>query len=82
MFGVTLRKGSREYFYKVLDNHFAGIKEKYQSHFREQYECFSPNYKVLKDIFEELCVKLKIDKRMQFYQPKVYQQQSILFPNN
>ena len=82
MFGLTLRKGSREYFYKALDYHFAGIKEKYQSCFKEQYECFTPNYKVLNDTFEELCSKFGIDKRMQFYQPKVYQQQSILFTNN
>ena len=82
MFGVTLRKGSREYFYKVLDNCFAGIKEKYQSCFGTQYECFSQNYRVLTDTFEELCIRFGIDKRMKFYQPKIYQQQSILFTNN
>ena len=82
MFGLTLRKGSREYFYNSLDYHFAGIKEKYQSFFNEQYECFSPNYKVLNATFEELCSKLGIGKRMQFYKPKVYQQQSILFTGN
>ena len=82
MFGVTMRKGSREYFYKALDNRFPGIKEKYQSRFGEQYECFSPDYRALTNIFDELCIKLGINKQMQFYRPKVYQQQSILFTDN
>jgi DNA repair photolyase len=82
MFGVTLRKGSREYFYQILDKRFTGIKEKYQSRFGEQYECFSPNYRILTDTFEELCVKFGIAGRMRFYHPKTYQQQSILFTND
>ncbi|MDR0231230.1 MAG: radical SAM protein [Dysgonamonadaceae bacterium] len=77
MFGVTLRKGSREYFYKALDNCFAGFKEKYQSRFREQYECFSPNYKALTETFAEQCAELNIDNRMRFYHPEVYIQQSL-----
>ncbi|MDR1054728.1 MAG: radical SAM protein [Prevotellaceae bacterium] len=77
MFGVTLRKGSREYFYKALEVNFAGFKEKYESQFGEQYECFSPNYRVLNDTFRELCIRLGIDSRMRFYQQKVHQQQSI-----
>lgn len=81
MFGVTLRKGSREYFYKSLDSHFAGIKEKYQTAFGESYECFSPDYRLLTDAFAEQCIKLGIDSRMRFYQPKTYQQQT-LFTNN
>ena len=77
MFGLTLRKGSIEYFYNALDSHFSGIKEKYQSRFGTQYECFSPNAKKLSNTFKELCDKLKIDSRMLFYNPKTYQQQSI-----
>jgi len=77
MFGLTLRKGSREYFYNALDNHFVGIREKYQSRFGERYECFSPSYKALTDTFKELCFKFGIDNRMRFYRPKIYQQQSI-----
>ena len=77
MFGLTLRKGSREYFYKALDNRFAGIKEKYQSRFGERYECFSPNYRALTDTFKEQCDVLGMDNRMRFYRPEVYQQQSI-----
>ena len=77
MFGLTLRKGSREYFYNVLDNSFAGIKEKYQSLFGEKYECFSPNYKDLTHTFKEQCAKSGIANRMRFYSPEIYQQKSI-----
>jgi DNA repair photolyase len=77
MFGLTLRKGSREYFYKALDNDFAGIKEKYQSRFGERYECLSPDYRELTDTFKEQCTELGIDRRMRFYRPKIYQQQTI-----
>ena len=68
MFGLTLRKGSREYFYKSLDGCFPGISEKYRSFFGERYECFSPNYKALNETFGELCAKMGIENRMRFYQ--------------
>jgi DNA repair photolyase len=77
-FGLTLRKGSREYFYKTLDENFAGLKEKYQSRFRERYECYSPNYEILKETFKEQCKKLGIYNRMRFYRPQINQQQTII----
>jgi len=76
MFGVTLRKGSREYFYNALDKNFPGTKENYQNRFAEQYECFSPRYKILQEKLNELSDKLKIDTRMKFYKPEIYRQQS------
>jgi DNA repair photolyase len=39
--GLTLRKGSREYFYEKLDERFPGIKQKYISTFGENYACNS-----------------------------------------
>ncbi len=77
MFGVTLRKGSRDYFYRALDEGFPGMKEKYQAHFGERYECTSPNYRILDETFRELAAKLEISVGMKFYKPIVYQQQSI-----
>ena len=77
LFGVTLRKGSREYFYKALYQSFPGMKEKYQSRYGEQYECYSPNYSTLNNTFKEQCIKLGIQSRMQFYQPVVYKQPSL-----
>lgn len=77
MFGVTLRKGSREYFYRALDHEFPTIKAKYQSAFGEQYECFSYNYRKLSDTFYNLCTKLGIDTKMKFYKPEIYEQPSL-----
>lgn len=77
MFGVTLRKGSRDYFYKVLDRNFIGIKEKYQFYFGEKYECNSLQYKKLMELFLEQTTLLRISPRMEFYNPPTYIQQSL-----
>lgn len=55
--GTTMREGSREYFYSMLDKHFIGMKEKYIKVFGNSYECNSPqNYRLMK-IFHEECEK-------------------------
>jgi len=54
-FGVTLREGDREYFYKKLDEHFPGMKERYIQQFGDSYECRSPNSKELMKIFRAEC---------------------------
>jgi DNA repair photolyase len=77
MFGVTMRNGSREYFYNELDKQFPTIKEKYQANFAEKYECFSPNYRILTNIFQKLTADFGIETKVRFYQPKTYFQQSI-----
>ena len=41
--GVTLRDGNREYFYKALDKHFPGIKNKYIRTYGNAYDIPSPN---------------------------------------
>ena len=77
MFGVTMRKGSREYFYQALDRHFPEMKEQYRSAFGEQYICNSPNYPTLMDTFRNLSAKLGISEKMQFYQPTTDRQLDI-----
>ena len=54
-FGVTLRSGSREYFYQKLDEHFSGMKEQYQKRFGGSYECPSDNSANLWSIFKREC---------------------------
>lgn len=54
-FGVTLRSGNREYFYKKLDEHFPGMKERYQKRFGDSYECPSENAAHLWSIFKREC---------------------------
>lgn len=58
--GVTLREGNREYYYKKLDEHFPGLKEKYIKTFGNAYECRSPNHKMLYDYVIETCKKHNI----------------------
>lgn len=55
--GVTLRNGDREYFYKNLDEHFPGMKERYIRAFGNSYSCNSPNHNALMKIFHSECEK-------------------------
>lgn len=50
-FGLTLRKGNREYFYKKLDEKFPGIKDKYIKQFGDNYFIHSKNNAELMGIF-------------------------------
>ncbi|MDR2615726.1 MAG: radical SAM protein, partial [Oscillospiraceae bacterium] len=54
-FGVTLRAGSREYFFRKLDGRFPGMKERYIRAFGGGYECLSPNNARLYEIFSGEC---------------------------
>ena len=54
-FGVTLRNGNREYFYKQLDRHFPGMKKKYIQTFGNSYVCNSPNQERLMQVFTDVC---------------------------
>ena len=54
-FGVTMREGNREYFYKKLDEMFPGIKQKYIAQFGNSYECTSPNNARLMEGFQLKC---------------------------
>jgi DNA repair photolyase len=53
--GVTLRKGDREYFYENLDNHFPGLKKKYQDTYGYDYHITSDKNTELMKIFKALC---------------------------
>ena len=56
--GMTLRAGSREYYYNRLDNILPGIKEKYMKRFGTRYNCTSPNSKRLWNVFTSECERL------------------------
>ncbi|MBQ8301550.1 MAG: radical SAM protein [Clostridia bacterium] len=53
--GLTLRDGNREYFYKKLDEHFPGLKEKYIRLYGNSYEIASPDSRQLMEIFANEC---------------------------
>lgn len=50
--GLTLRDGNRQYFYKKLDEHFPGLKERYIKEFGKQYSIPSPDNDRLMGIFK------------------------------
>ena len=53
--GLTLREGNREYFYKKLDQHFPGLKEKYIMKYGLKYEIGSPNHNEMTAYFIKIC---------------------------
>lgn len=53
--GMTLREGSREYYYAALDKHFPGMKERYIKRYGNMYELQSPKAKELTGIFQRFC---------------------------
>lgn len=53
--GLTLREGNREYFYKKLDGHFPGLKERYIRTYGNAYELPSPHARELEGLFREEC---------------------------
>lgn len=76
-FGLTLREGSREYFYSQLDKSFEGVKTKYIKTFGLSYGCSSPNSDNLYKLFDAEIKKHHIARRMKFYTPTSPEQLSL-----
>jgi DNA repair photolyase len=53
--GMTLREGDREYYYKKLDVHFPGLKEKYRRKYGNSYEIRSDNNAELLSLLGKVC---------------------------
>lgn len=53
--GLTLRQGSREYFYSRLDSLFPGMKERYIQRYGLSYQLNSPKNAELMGLFHRLC---------------------------
>lgn len=56
-FGVTLRQGNREHFYQKLDEHFPGLRQKYQQKYGYSYVLTSEHNDRLMSIFYAKCAK-------------------------
>lgn len=69
-FGMTLRSGSRDYYYAKLDQHFPRLKERYIQQYGSDYGCYSPNNRSLELVFRELCARFGIATRMPVYLPE------------
>ena len=53
--GMTLRDGSREYFYQKLDEHFCGLSKKYHQKYGYSYYIKSDDSDRLSGIFRDIC---------------------------
>lgn len=53
--GLTLRDGDRQYFYKKLDEHFPGLKERYKRTYGDAYEIPVPRQQELYALFKRKC---------------------------
>jgi DNA repair photolyase len=79
-FGVTMREGSREYFYAKLDELFPGVKQRYISKFGSAYSCTSSNNSYLMNVFHTECQKHgilhdadKVFAYLRAFEPKEHQ---------
>jgi DNA repair photolyase len=72
--GLTLREGSREYFYQKLEDFFPGNRDKYINSFGNIYVCNSPNSKELYKLVYSLMKQYNIPDKMEFYNPKKIEQ--------
>lgn len=55
--GLTLRDGDRQYYYQKLDEHFPGLRQKYEKKFGNAYELPVPKAGKLLRIVREECRK-------------------------
>ena len=69
-FGISLRPGSREYYYHKLDRLFPGIKEKYINHYGGQYQCSVPGWRELNKAFQEEITRTGITTRIPVFEPE------------
>lgn len=63
--GMTLRENQREYYFEALERHFPGVKEKYITHFGNNYECRSIEIGKLWKVFTTQCTKYGLAYKMQ-----------------
>ncbi len=68
--GMTQREGQREYYYNKLDQFFPGVKEQYIKQFGLNYQCSSPNFEALSDVFNTCCDHKKLAMKMKMYSEK------------
>ena len=75
--GMTCRDRQREYFYRELDQHFPGTRQKYQRVFGDKYGCDSPHAKQLYYVVNRLCEKHGIVTKLPLYISQTVKQLSL-----
>lgn len=65
--GLTLREGSREYYYDKLEKYFPEVKEKYITAFGKKFNCNSQNANYLYVEVKKFCSDLNLPMKMIFF---------------
>jgi len=78
-FGMTIRDGQREYFYKKLDQLFPGMRQRYQRAFGYSYHCPAYDADQLAEKFYARCEVLGIATHVSPYPPEPNVEQMALF---
>ena len=66
-FGMSIRDGQREYFYRKLDEHFPGLRERYVKTFGNHCHCSAQNARRLAEGFYEQCKRFGLQTRISSY---------------
>ena len=69
-FGMTLRDRQRDYYYARLDQHFPGLRPRYEKAFGDRYSVPARNARQLERFFGELCEKHGISTHMPVFTPQ------------
>ena len=77
LFGVTLRRGSRDYFYDKVEQIFPKMANRYKTYFEDRSECTSPNAPYLNEVFYRRIETLGISATMKFYHSEGRKQLSL-----
>lgn len=62
-FGMTLRTGNREYYFRALERAFPGVRQQYLTTFGNAYECPSPDAERLWQVYRKTCDELGLAYR-------------------
>jgi len=74
---MTQREGQREYYYRKLDQHFPGLRQKYIQQFGSDYNCPPEHAEKLYNIFIETCNHQDLPMRMKFFKEDSAKQLSL-----
>jgi DNA repair photolyase len=69
-FGMSLREGSRDYYFRKLDQLFPGLKERYIQQYGLTYICNSPRWRELDEVFQKRVYRHSIAVEMPVFQPE------------
>jgi DNA repair photolyase len=72
-FGMTLRDRQRAYYYEKLDQHFPGLRQRYERRFGNQYGCSADHADDLRALSAKLCAEYQLSPRVARYDPPAQQ---------